>query len=54
LNFQDKPEPFLDDAAKVNYVLSFKGMALDYFEPFLTDDPANDPGWLIDFDSFTM
>jgi hypothetical protein len=49
-----KPESFPDDAAKVNYVLSFlKGTALDYFKPFLTDNPTNEPGWLTDFDIFT-
>jgi hypothetical protein len=54
LNFRAKPESFPDNAAKINYVLSIlKGMALDYFEPFLTDDLANEPGWLTDFDYFT-
>jgi hypothetical protein len=54
LNFWAKPESFPNDAAKVNYVLSFlKGMALDYFKPFLTNDPANKCGWLTDFNYFT-
>jgi hypothetical protein len=54
LNFRAKPESVPDDAAKVNYVLSFlKGMALDYFKPLLTDDLANEPGWLMDFDYIT-
>jgi hypothetical protein len=55
LNFQAKPESFPDDAAKVNYVFSFlKGTALNYFEPLLTNDLANEPSWLTDFDYFTM
>jgi hypothetical protein len=54
LNFRAKPESFRDDSAKVNYVLSFlKGMALDYFEPFLVDDPGNEPKWLMNFEFFT-
>jgi hypothetical protein len=54
LNFQAKPDSFRDSSAKVNYILSFlKGMALDYFEPFLVDDPANAPEWLTNFEFFT-
>jgi hypothetical protein len=38
----------------VNYVLSFlTGTALDYFEPYLADDPANEPEWASDFTAFT-
>jgi hypothetical protein len=44
-NFWAKLESFSNDSAKVNYVLSFlKETALNYFEPFLIDDPANEPG----------
>jgi hypothetical protein len=47
LNFWAKPESFPDDAAKINYVLSFlNGMALNYFKPFLTDALANKLSWL--------
>jgi hypothetical protein len=54
LNFWAKPEYFRKDTAKVNYVLSFlKGTALNYFEPFLVDDPANEPEWLTNFELFT-
>jgi hypothetical protein len=53
LNFRAKPESFRNDSAKVNYVLSFlKGTALDCFEPFLIDDPVNEPGWLTNFEYF--
>jgi hypothetical protein len=52
LKFQAKPESF-PNAAEVNYVLSFlKGAALNYFKPFLTDDLANGPGWIMDFNYF--
>ena len=38
--------------AKVNYTMSFlKGMALDYFDPFL-DTPDNEPAWLKDYKLF--
>ena len=38
--------------AKVNYAMSFlKGMALDYFEPFL-DTPDDEPAWLEDYELF--
>jgi hypothetical protein len=54
LNFRAKPEYFRDDTAKVTYVLSFlKEPALDYFEPFLVDDLANEPAWLTNFEYFT-
>jgi hypothetical protein len=54
LNFRAKPEYFRDDTAKVTYVLSFlKELALDYFKPFLIDDPANEPTWLTNFELFT-
>jgi hypothetical protein len=55
LKFRAKPGSFRDDSAKVNYVLSFlKGMALNYFEPFLIEDPTNEPGWLTNFEYFTV
>jgi hypothetical protein len=39
---------------KVNYVLSFfKDTALDYFEPYLVDDPADEPIWASDYLAFT-
>jgi hypothetical protein len=42
LNFCAKPKAFSGNLAKVNYSLSFlKGMALDYFKPYLTDNPDN-------------
>jgi Domain of unknown function (DUF4939) len=54
LNFRAKPESFRDDSAKINYILSLlKGTALDYFEPFLVEDLANEPGWLTNFEYFT-
>ena len=38
--------------AKVNYAMSFlKGMALNYFEPFL-DTPDDEPAWLKDYELF--
>jgi uncharacterized protein YuzE len=54
LNFQAKPEYFRDDTAKVTYVLSFlKEPALNYLDPFLVDDPVNEPAWLMNFEYFT-
>ena len=33
--------------------LSFlKGTTLDYFEPYLADDPANEPTWLNNYELF--
>jgi hypothetical protein len=53
-NFWAKPESFRDDAAKFTYILSFlKEPALDYFEPFLVNDPVNEPAWLTNFEYFT-
>ena len=50
LNFRSKPKSFRMEQSKVNYSLSFlKGTALDYFEPYLADDPANEPTWLSDY-----
>ena len=38
--------------AKVNYAMFFlKGMALNYFEPFL-DTPDDEPAWLEDYELF--
>ena len=43
---------FQTENAKVNYAMSFlKGMALDYFEPFL-DTPDDEPAWLEDYELF--
>jgi hypothetical protein len=37
----------------VNYVLSFlKDTALDYFEPYLVDDPADEPIWASYYSAF--
>jgi hypothetical protein len=53
LNFHAKPKVFSGDLEKVNYSLSFlKGTALDYFQPYLTDNPDNEPDWLSDYDTF--
>jgi hypothetical protein len=38
----------------VNYALSFlKEPALDYFEPYLVDDPADELLWVLDYTAFT-
>ena len=51
LNFQDCPDLFTNDIAKVNYTLSFlKCSALDCFEPALLD--LNEHNWLSDFQLF--
>ena len=51
LNFQDRPDVFTDDSAKVTYTLSYlKGTALDWFEPSLTS--GNDVSWLSDYSKF--
>ena len=47
LNFQDHPDLFPDNTAKVNYTLSFlKGSTLDCFKPTPLD--LNEPDWLLD------
>ena len=52
LNFQAQLKAFQTENAKVNYAMSFlKGMALDYFEPFL-DTPDDKPDWLKDYELF--
>ena len=45
LNFRAKKKSFRSDVSdKVTYALSFlKGTALDYFEPYLTDNPDQEP-----------
>jgi hypothetical protein len=54
VNFRAKPQAFRNGSAKVNYVLSFlNGIALDYFEPYLADDPADEPIWALDYSAFT-
>src|SRR5882672_7323353 len=51
LNFQDHPDMFKSDTAKVNYMLSYlKGSALDCFELALLD--PNEPQWLSDLTLF--
>src|SRR5882724_2829807 len=51
LNFRDRKDLFEDEAAKVNYALSYlKGIALDCFKPALLD--SNPPKWLSDFNVF--
>jgi hypothetical protein len=54
LNFHAKPQDFQDGSVKVNYILSFhKGIAFDYFEMYLADDPADKPVWASDYSVFT-
>src|SRR5882724_3856419 len=51
LNFHDQKDLFEDEAAKVNYALSYlKGIALDCFEPAPLD--LNPPEWLSKFNLF--
>ena len=53
LNFRAKKKSFWSDSDKVTYALSFlKGTALDYFEPYLTDNLDQEPAWLNDYDEF--
>ena len=53
LNFRAKKKSFRSDSDKVTYTLSFlKEMALDYFEPYLTDNLDQEPAWLNDYDEF--
>ena len=45
-NFQDHPDLFPDDTAKVNYILFYlKGSTLYCFKPTLLD--PNEPDWLL-------
>jgi hypothetical protein len=54
LNFRAKLEYIRDNTAKVTYVLSFlKELALDYFEPFLVNNLADEPAWLTKVELFT-
>jgi hypothetical protein len=54
LNFRARPQDFRHDSMKVNYALSFlKEPALGYFEPYLVDDPADEPLWVSDYTAFT-
>ncbi|KAF8489485.1 hypothetical protein JB92DRAFT_2549672, partial [Gautieria morchelliformis] len=54
LNFHANPQAFHDGSTKVNYVLSFlKGTALDYFNHYLADHPADEPAWASDYMAFT-
>ncbi|KIO08003.1 hypothetical protein M404DRAFT_23249 [Pisolithus tinctorius Marx 270] len=49
LNFQDRPQAFRTDCAKVIFAQSYlKGMALEWFEPDLLglDDPNDWPLWM--------
>ena len=49
----DQAQVFQTEQSKVNYSLSFpKGTSLDYFEPYLTDDTANEPAWLNNYELF--
>ena len=53
LNFWAKKRSFWSDSDKVTYALSFlKGTALDYFKPYLTDNPDQEPTRLNDYDEF--
>jgi hypothetical protein len=48
IKFCAKPQAFQGGSAKVNNVLSFlKGIALDYFELYLADDPADEHIWAL-------
>ena len=50
---RSKPKSFQTEQLKVDYSLSFlKGTALDYFEPYLADDPVNKPAWLNNYELF--
>jgi hypothetical protein len=54
LNFRARPQGFRHDSMKVNDALSFlKELALDYFEPYLVDDAADEPLWGSDYTAFT-
>ena len=53
LNFQAKKKSSWSDSDKVNYTLSFLNRtALDYFEPYLMDNPDQEPTWLNNYDGF--
>ena len=53
LNFWSKLKSFCTKQLKVNYSLSFlKGTSLDYFELYLTNDPANKLTWLNNYELF--
>jgi hypothetical protein len=44
LNFNDRPNAFLLDSAKVNFALSYlKGLALSWFEPYLLERTSDTP-----------
>jgi hypothetical protein len=54
LNFRARPQEFRHDSMEVNYALSFlKEPALDYFKPYIVDDPADEPLWVSDYSAFT-
>ena len=51
LYFRSNPA-YSDDSAKVTFALSYlRGMALEYFEPAITDSEEN-PEWLEDWTEF--
>ena len=53
LNFQAKKKAFQSNSYKVTYALSFlKGTALNYLEPYLIDNPDQEPTWLNNYDEF--
>ena len=53
LNFQAKTKSFWSDSDNVTYALSFlKGMALDYFKPYLMDNLDQEPTQLNNYDEF--
>ncbi|KIO15018.1 hypothetical protein M404DRAFT_118611 [Pisolithus tinctorius Marx 270] len=57
LNFQDCPQAFRTDCAKVIFVQSYlKGMALEWFEPDLLglDDPNDWPLWMDSWREFAL
>ncbi|KIN98059.1 hypothetical protein M404DRAFT_158460, partial [Pisolithus tinctorius Marx 270] len=57
LNFQDHPQAFRTDCAKVIFAQSYlKGMALEWFEPDLLglDDPDDRPLWMDSWREFVL
>ena len=57
LNFQDRPNSFGSDRAKVAFAQSYlKGAALAWFEPDLlnSDDPDLRPLWMDDYKEFIV
>jgi hypothetical protein len=52
LNFRDRPDAFLEDAVKINYILSYlTGLALDFFKPYIVQG-RDELVWLNDYELF--